>query len=487
MTSHFTLREKISFAAGSGLFLCLLVLGLWFNIPYIIVAPAGMLMVLFLLQDIHWLFNALLLSIPLSLNVVEYTSVNLDFPDEALMLLSSLCYIFFILQNYHQIEFKRLIKHPLVILILLSYTWTLIAVVYSENVALSVKYILKKIWFILPFLFLAISIFQDRSAIVKGYRFFAVPLIIVVSIVLFRFSAVGFRFEEVHDPMQPFFYNHVIFGSMLSCMAPLAAGALFLSRKGSIQWTLSLFALLLVLFAVYFSYSRAAWMGVLFALGASVLIRLRIMHWGMLVFYGLVLSLVLWLSHQNKFLDFKPKFEKTIMHESLEDHIMATIQGTDISSAERYYRWIAAIKMSADRPLTGVGPNNFYDYYKAYSVTSFKTWVSRNNEKSTTHNYFLFMLVEQGYPAMLLYAFLIVFIFYYGQKVITRSKDKFDCVVVLSCLSMIAAFFINNFFSELIENDKIGSMFYLGIAVIVAIDLKNRNKIPTIGYSDIRP
>ncbi|KXK41768.1 MAG: O-antigen ligase family protein [Chitinophagaceae bacterium] len=165
------------------------------------------------------------------------------------------------------------------------------------------------------------------------------------------------------------------------------------------------------------------------------------------------------------------------MHESLEDHIMATIQGTDISSAERYYRWIAALRMSKDNPIVGVGPNLFYDYYKAYTITSFKTWVSRNPERSTTHNYFLFMLVEQGIPGMVLYGALIFIIFYLGQKVYHSQNEPFYRDVVIGALCSIAAIFINNFFSELIETDKIGSIFYLSIAVIIAVSLRENKNI----------
>lgn len=485
MITELSQREKLSFALGACLFLFLLIVGLYIDLPFIAFVPVGILGFIFLLQDVRWLFFALIFSIPISLNLVELTGVNLDFPDEALMLLSTLVFIFFVLQNSRKLELKAIISHPLLILVLLSFIWTLVTVIYSENVSLSIKYILKKIWFLVPFLFFAILLFQQRSSIIRGFQLFIVPLVIVIAIVIVRFSAVGFRFEEVHDPMQPFFYNHVVFGAMLACATPLALGGLYLSRKGSIQWVFSILAVVVLIVAVYLSYSRAAWMSLLFAAGALVLIKFRWMHYGMLMFYALLLSMVLWLSNNNKFLDFKPKFEKTIMHESLEDHIMATIQGTDISSAERYYRWIAAVKMSADRPLTGVGPNNFYDFYKAYSVTSFKTWVSRNTEKSTTHNYFLFMLVEQGYPAMLLYALLIFSIFYYGQKVNSKCENRFDRIVVLSSLCSIAAFFINNFFSELIENDKIGSLFYLSLAIIVAVDLKTKEKIPNIGYSNL--
>ena len=300
------------------------------------------------------------------------------------------------------------------------------------------------------------------------------PLFAIVCLVLYRFSALGFRFEDVHDPIQPFFLNHVMYGSMISCFVPLIAGAIYYVRRFSFQQGMLLVVLLIVLAGVYFSYSRAAWMAVIFAAGTMIAVRFRFMHYVILSVFALVLSLVLWLSNDNQYLNFRPKFEKTIMHESLSDHILATIQGTDISSAERYYRWIAAVRMSVDRPITGVGPNNFYDYYKAYTVSSYRTWVSRNLERSTTHNYFLFMLVEQGYPAMIIYASLIFAIFFYGQRIYHRMKERFEKIAVMSALCMIAALFINNFFSELLETDKIGSLFLLAIAVIVALDLRNR-------------
>ena len=81
----------------------------------------------------------------------------------------------------------------------------------------------------------------------------------IVLIVLIRFSAVGFAFDMVHDPVQPFFQNHVMYGSMVSILIPLIVAALFLSRKLSIQWLLSIAGVVIFLIAVYFSYSRAAW------------------------------------------------------------------------------------------------------------------------------------------------------------------------------------------------------------------------------------
>jgi O-antigen ligase len=130
--------------------------------------------------------------------------------------------------------------------------------------------------------------------------------------------------------------------------------------------------------------------------------------------------------------------------------------------------------MSQDYPVFGVGPNMFYDNYPAYGITEYKTWVSRNLEESTTHNYYLFMLAEQGFIGMILYAFLIILIFWKGQTIYYRLGDKRDKQVVLAVIGLLGAVFVNNFFSELLETDKIGSLFYMGLAILVVYDLKSR-------------
>jgi O-antigen ligase len=147
-----------------------------------------------------------------------------------------------------------------------------------------------------------------------------------------------------------------------------------------------------------------------------------------------------------------------------------------MSARERVYRWIAAVRMSTDKPITGYGPRSFYYFYKPYTVTSFQTYVSRNPEHSTTHNYFLYMLVEQGWPAMLLYAALIYAIFAKAQRIYHRFKDKFYRLVTIGITMTVAAGFINNFFSELIETHKVATLFYIPLALLVILDKKSKEE-----------
>ncbi len=471
------------FLAGGLLFVLCSFAALLLNQPFLLSLPWVFVLGLIFLKDIRLAFYALIFALPFSFQFLE----KYDLPDEPLMILNTGFFLLFCLFNIRKIDLKGILLHPLFIAVFATLIWLVVTVIMSENSPLSFKFLLKKSWYIAPFFLLPLILFREKRLIIRSFQLLFVGMLIIVMTVLFRFSAVGFAFDKVHDPVQPFFQNHVMYGSMVSVVLPLIAGAWILSRKLSVQWLLTLGAIILFLVAVYFSYSRAAWAAVLFAAVVLVAVRFKVMPFVLLSFYAVVISLVVWLSAKNNYLSYKPKFERTIMHESLEDHILATLQGTDISSAERYYRWIAALRMTSDHPVFGVGPNNFYDFYKAYTITSFKTWVSRNPERSTTHNYFLFMLVEQGIPGMLLYALLMLVVFWYGQRVYHRCRERFDRVVVMSALCTLGAIFINNFFSELLETDKIGSLFYLTIALILVMDLKTKQAkiaVETSNYID---
>ena len=54
-----------------------------------------------------------------------------------------------------------------------------------------------------------------------------------------------------------------------------------------------------------------------------------------------------------------------------------------------------------------------------------------------------------------------------------KLNDRYEKNLVLAVLGMISAIFINNFFSELLETDKIGSLFYMGVTLLVVYDIKS--------------
>ena len=115
---------------------------------------------------------------------------------------------------------------------------------------------------------------------------------------------------------------------------------------------------------------------------------------------------VFWIKADDRYLQYAHDYRTTIFHHDFREHLQATYQLKDVSTAERFYRWIAGVRMIKDNALTGYGPNTFYNNYKPYAVPAFKTWVSDNKEHSTVHNYFLLIAIEQGIPGLLFFLLL---------------------------------------------------------------------------------
>ena len=174
-------------------------------------------------------------------------------------------------------------------------------------------------------------------------------------------------------------------------------------------------------------------------------------------------------------MDFAPT-ERTIAHEALEDIVAATYKLEDVSTMERYYRWVAGVRMSQEDLLTGYGPGNFHNFYKAYTLNKFTTYVSDNPEKSGIHNYYLMLLVEQGLPGMLIFILLSFWVLIKGEQIYHESPNQLrkDIVAgVLLSTVVIDAFLLMN---DLIETDKVGSFFFFNMAVLVNMDLLNRRE-----------
>jgi O-antigen ligase len=218
--------------------------------------------------------------------------------------------------------------------------------------------------------------------------------------------------------------------------------------------------------ALFLSYSRGAWMALILG-GITVLaMRFKILHWLAGLIFILLTASILFLGNGNRYLNYRPDFERTIYHQEFMDHLKATYRLTDLSTAERFHRWIGGVRMTEGHLLHGYGPNSFFYEYKPYTVTAFQTYVSINEEQSTVHNYFLLLLIEQGVPGLLLFCLLLCLLFYDVQKWYHSASEKTDRIlaaVVASILGMIVSL---NMLSDLVETDKIGGLFFICVGIL---------------------
>jgi O-antigen ligase len=184
-----------------------------------------------------------------------------------------------------------------------------------------------------------------------------------------------------------------------------------------------------------------------------------------------------WLKTNDRYLRFAHDYKTTIFHKDFQEHLIATYKLKDVSTAERFYRWIAGVRMIKDNWLTGYGPGTFYYNYKPFAIPAFKTWVSKNEDRSTVHNYFLLIAVEQGIPGLIFFLMLTGGMLYYAQTLYHRIKDGFYRKVSLTVGIITMMLLVVNFLSDLIETDKIGSIFFLCLSVLIIADINTRDEL----------
>jgi O-antigen ligase len=228
-----------------------------------------------------------------------------------------------------------------------------------------------------------------------------------------------------------------------------------------------LFILLVWLLGLSLSYSRGAWVAVGVGLFAAAAIRFRFLAAAAFVSVVLVSILLFFFIQGNRYLDFRPDFERTIYHQDFRDHLQATYRLKDLSTAERFHRWIAGVRMVKDAPFWGHGPNRFYPAYKPYTVNAFQTYVSENPERSTVHNYFLLLAVEQGIPGLLIFLLLIWRAFHLAGVHYRNAGSGLERHAWLAVGSMLAMIAWLNMLSDLVETDKIGSLFFICIGLLM--------------------
>jgi O-antigen ligase len=366
--------------------------------------------------------------------------------------------------------------NPIVIVVLLQFAWLVVAVINSKVLFFSIKFLIAKTWMLACFFLVPLWIFKEKKDYKIAFLLLLIPMVATMLIVIARHAVVDFRFADIKYAIAQVYYNHVEYSTVISMFFPLLIVAYPLIPKSNKKYRRILIALVVFFtLAIFLSYARAAILAVLFALIIGFAVRIRLVNFIMPAFYGLLALLLTYVVRDYNYMRYTPNYEQTFMHNDFADHISATFKGRDISSMERLYRWVAAIRMSTENPLVGFGPHGFYYHYKPYALSVFKTYVSNNEDRSTAHNYFLFTLVEQGFPAMVLYGLLIIVVFAQAQRTYHRFTDRFYKNCTLGLAMLFAASFVNNFFSEMIETHKVGSIFYLSLALLIVLDHKSRS------------
>ncbi len=467
-------KSKFLFPFWAGLFIVLAGIAVYSEQYFVAAIPFALLFFYAGWQNRNFVFLVLMFTLPLSFEYHFSSGLGTDVPDEFLMIFVSGLFIAYWVYAPKSIS-KKLLQHPLLFLLLVSLAWTLIAVLFSSQIRISLKFLLAKGWYAGAFVLAPLILFREKKIIRIAAATMTVSMISVSAIALARHYNYGFRFAHINDAVYPFFRNHVNYSAMLVCVIPVLL-AFFSAGKTKNEKLLMGSFIIIALTALVFSFSRGAWLALIVGLVAYWLIKKKWLLYGFIAAIIFLFASLFWLKNNNRYLRYSNDFKTTIFHKDFAEHLVATYKLKDVSTAERFYRWVAGVRMVKDNWLTGFGPNTFYDNYKGYAIPAFKTWVSDNKDHSTVHNYFLLIAIEQGVPGLMIFLVLLGAMLYYAQYLYHRVKDPFYRTTAITVGVMITMIIVVNFLSDLIETDKIGSLFFLCIATLIATDSNTRDQ-----------
>jgi O-antigen ligase len=414
-----------------------------------------------------------LASIPVSIAIELPNGFSTDFPCEPIM--GGLMLIFFVNLLFKKDYVKKeFLMHPIIFFLFLQLAWAVVSTCCSTVVYYSFKYCLAKTWYVAVGVFLTAMLIKTMRDKRQLFWWMYLPLTATILIILLRHAMNQFSFDSINDVVEPFYINHVMYAIMVTIFFPFLWFATSWYKKGTFNRQLLLLSRPLYLVAIWFSFTRSAWAAILGCALCYFIIQLKLLQWVFSAFMAGVLIIIIYLSIGDRYLAYAPNYNTTIYHNTLGAHLVATYEMEDLSNAERIYRWVAGLRMWQDRPVVGFGPSTFYSNYKAYTVSSFMTYVSDNPEQSTVHNYFLLMLDEQGVPGLLIFIALSFVLFQQGQRIYHETKDKDEKNWVMATILCLIAIFITTFLSDIIETLKAGPLFFMSMAFLVNQDIRNK-------------
>lgn len=468
--------EQRAFWGFAGFSLLLLLLGIALDFWSLWGLPFALLLVGQTLHNYRLIFFMLLACLPLSTEIYLSDSLAVYLPTEPLTVGLLLVFLLRVLGQPKALN-HAFLRHPITLLLLLHWLWIWCSTLFSQDIVLSLKFGLAKTWFLATFFFLSGELLQRRKHLRLLLWLILVPLTLATLKVILHHASLSFGFKEINAAVEPFFRNHVNYAALLSLFLPFIWYMLRWTRWFSLKGLFLLGAFGILSFGVLTAYTRAAYIALFLAFAAYFVIKLRLMRYVLLLALLGIIGLGWWLANDNRYLELAPT-ERTIAHKEFDAIVEATYKLEDVSTMERYYRWVAGLRMSAERPLIGYGPNNFYQYYQQHSLNRFRTYVSDNPERSGIHNYFLMTLVEQGLIGLLLFLAFNFYLLLRGEWLYHQLKDpwlKQMTLAVLLSLVVINAFLLIN---DLLEVDKIGGVFFLNAALLILIEQQRTQSPP---------
>lgn len=448
---------------------------------------------LLITKDIYWgLFTPLVIAIgllyiyaldkvlllisfltPLAINLNDTPlGIGVSLPTEPMLIMAMLLFIMRLLYDFHYD--RRITRHPIFISILIYMGWMLLTSVTSEMPVVSIKYFLSQSWFIIPFYFLGVNLFEDFKTVKLYNKLYIFGFTIVIIYTIIRHSTYGFAEQQGHWVMDPFYNDHTAYGAALSFFMPVMVYFAFNKYTNQKYRIFNILLLVLFLVATVLSYGRASWIAIVGSLGIAIVMWLRIKFKYILTVF--ITIIVLFFSFQHQIIDTLER-NKQDSSANFVEHIQSmTNISSDASNLERINRWQSAIRLFEERPFLGWGPGTYQFVYAPFQMAKERTIISTNSgDLGNAHSEYLGPLAQMGVFGMLSFILILVVSLYRGIKLYSKVEDKEVKGMVMVCVLGLSTYYANGILNNFLDTDKLALPFWSYLAILTALDVKYGN------------
>ncbi len=467
--------QIVSFYAISGLFIAANVIAVLFDFYYLPLIPVGFMVVLMALFAYDKLIYFVVGLVPFSITFWDLIGgFGLILPTEPIIILLMLIGLLKLTSPQQNSDMKALMRNPLTILILINIAWLFFTSITSSMPLVSFKYTVSRLWYVVVFYFMGYTLFSNYNRIEKFLWWFTLPLAGVVVYVMVRHSQFGFVREVFTSMIQPFFWVHGVYSATVTIVTPMLI-VFFLWGKKMGYSTLTRFFIglltLLFLLAITFSYTRAAWVSLIAALVALIIIYLKVPI--RLVFGSIIMVLLVVFTFQKDIMMKLSENEQGSSRKSdLGEHLQSVSNiKNDPSNLERINRWNSAIRMFEERPIVGWGPGTYSFQYAPFQRSKDITVISTNfGNVGHAHSEYLGPLAESGLLGMLSWLALFLLSIYKGMKLYYESFREKTRIIALAVTLGLVTYYVHGVLNSYIDYDKIAVPLWGFLAILVALE-----------------
>lgn len=440
-------------------------------------SPAIILIFFLAIFKLDSLIKGVIFFTPLSVSLRDFgitgDTLDLSFPTEPV--LAGIMIIFIFNEIHSGVVEKSFWRHPVTLVLIAQIIWALITTVTSSMPVVSMKYVIAKLWFVSTAYFLSAHLFKNEKNIFNIVWLYAIPFSAVIIYTIIGHYQQGLTEDAADWVVKPFYNDHTSYGAMLAFFIPFLFGFIFLKGIAGHIRLLIFFVFSLFIFALILSYTRAAWISIIAAMGIGVTLFFRI-RFGVLLSLAIAMAGIFFLFQTE--ITIALSSNRTDSTGDFTENVQSISNiSTDASNVERINRWNSALRMFSERPIFGFGPGTYMFQYAPYQKSSERTIISTNaGTGGNAHSEYLGPLSEQGVLGLLLMLALLIVVFSTGYRVVYNTKDRNLKIVAVCSVLGLSTYFLHGFLNNFLDTDKAAIPFWGIIAILVFLDCKHPNK-----------